>query len=149
MDDMCMSLGGRAVEELIFGKISTGALSDLQHVTRLAYAMVSMYGMNKLIGNISFYDPQNENSFSKPYSEETGKMIDDEVRKLVDLAYLRVKQMLVDKTESVKLIAEELLKREVLFKDDMERLLGKRPYEDPIASEDGTLVPESALNPNI
>jgi len=149
LDDMCMSLGGRAVEELIFGKISTGALSDLQHVTRLAYAMVSMYGMNDKIGNISFYDPQNEGSFSKPYSEETGKMIDDEVRKLVDIAYQRVKQLLVDKTDSVKLIAEELLKREVLFKDDMERLLGKRPYEDPIANEEEPLVPESALNPNI
>ena len=149
LDDMCMSLGGRAVEELIFGKISTGALSDLQHVTRSAYAMVSMYGMNDKIGNISFYDPQNESSFSKPYSEETGKMIDDEVRKLVDQAYQRVKQLLVDKTDSVKLIAEELLKREVLFKDDMERLLGKRPYEDQIANEEGDLVPESALNPNI
>ncbi len=150
LDDMCMSLGGRAVEELIFGKISTGALSDLQHVTRTAYAMVSMYGMNPAIGNISFYDPQNENSFSKPFSEETGKMIDDEVRKLVDMAYQRVKQMLVDKTDSVKMIAEELLKKEVLFKDDMERLLGKRPFEeDAIASEDEPLVPESALNPNI
>jgi len=148
IDDMCMSLGGRAVEELIFGKISTGALSDLQHVTRLAYAMVSMYGMNQAVGNISFYDPQNENSFSKPFSEETGKMIDDEVRKLVDGAYRRVKQMLVDKTDAVKMIAEELLKREVLFKDDMERLLGKRPFEDAIAAEDEALVPEAALNPN-
>ena len=149
LDDMCMSLGGRAVEELIFGKISTGALSDLQHVTRLAYAMVSMYGMNPVIGNISFYDPQNENSFSKPFSEETGKMIDDEVRKLVETAYVRVKQMLVDKTDAVKMIAEELLKREVLFKDDMERLLGKRPYEDAIAADEDPLVPESILNPNV
>ncbi len=148
LDDMCMSLGGRAVEELIFGKISTGALSDLQHVTRLAYAMVSMYGMNNVIGNISFYDPQSEGSFSKPYSEETGKMIDEEVRKLVESAYDRVKQLLVDKTDAVKMIAEELLKREVLFKDDMERLLGKRQYEDAVAAEDEPLVPESALNPN-
>ncbi|GAA4469966.1 ATP-dependent zinc metalloprotease FtsH [Nemorincola caseinilytica] len=135
MDEMCMSLGGRAVEELVFGKISTGALSDLQQVTRMAYAMVSMYGMNSAVGNISFYDPQNENNFSKPYSEETGKLIDDEVRKLVGQAYDRVKQMLYDKLDSVKLIAEELLKREVLFKDDMERLLGKRPYEDNTFAE--------------
>ena len=149
LDDMCMSLGGRAVEELIFGKISTGALSDLQHVTRLAYAMVSMYGMNPVIGNISFYDPQSESSFSKPYSEETGKMIDDEVRKLVDGAYLRVKQLLVDKTDAVKMIAEELLKREVLFKDDMERLLGKRQYEDAVANDEDPLIPESILNPNV
>src|ERR1700748_2196351 len=115
LDDMCMSLGGRAVEELIFGKISTGALSDLQHVTRMAYAMVSMYGMNEVIGNISFYDPQSDSSLTKPYSEETGKLIDDEVRKLVDGAYQRVKQLLTNKVESVKLIAEELLKKEVLF----------------------------------
>ena len=149
LDDMAMSLGGRAVEELVFGKISTGALSDLQHVTRLAYAMVSMYGMSEKVGNISFYDPQSDSSFSKPYSEETGKIIDDEVRKLVDGAYQRVKQLLQDKTDSVKMIAEELLKREVLFKDDMERLLGKRSYEDAIAAEDEPLVPESAVNPNV
>ncbi len=148
LDDMKMSLGGRAVEELIFGKISTGALSDLQHVTRTAYAMVSMYGMNDNVGNISFYDPQNENSFSKPYSEETGKMIDDEVRKLVDGAYQKVKLLLSDKIDSVKMIAEELLKKEVLFKDDMERLLGKRPFEDAIANEE-PFVPDSVLNPNV
>ncbi len=148
LDDMKMSLGGRAVEELIFGKISTGALSDLQHVTRTAYAMVSMYGMNSNVGNISFYDPQNENSFSKPYSEETGKMIDDEVRKLVDEAYQKVKQLLSEKIDSVKTIAEELLKKEVLFKDDMERLLGKRPYDDAIASEE-PFVPDTVLNPNV
>ncbi len=147
LDDMKMSLGGRAVEELIFGKISTGALSDLQHVTRTAYAMVSMYGMSDKVGNISFYDPQNEGSFSKPYSEETGKMIDDDVRKLVDEAYQKVKALLSEKIDSVKLIAEELLKKEVLFKDDMERLLGKRPYEDQIATEE-PFVPDSVLNPN-
>ncbi len=130
LDDMCMSLGGRAVEELVFGKISTGALSDLQHVTRTAYAMVSMYGMNNVVGNISFYDPQNDQSFSKPYSEETGKIIDAEVRKLVEETYQRVKKLLSDKIESVKIIAEELLKKEVLFKDDLERLIGSRPYED-------------------
>jgi AFG3 family protein len=146
MDDMCMSLGGRAVEELVFGKISTGALSDLQHVTRMAYAMVSMYGMSSAVGNISFYDPQNENSFSKPYSEETGKMIDNEVRKVVDSAYQRVKQLLSDKQEAVITIAEELLKKEVLFKDDMERLLGKRPYDDAIASEE-PFVPDTILDP--
>jgi len=145
LDDMCMSLGGRAVEDLVFGKISTGALSDLQHVTRSAYAMVSMYGMNEAVGNISFYDPQNENSFSKPYSEETGKIIDSEVRKLVDNAYQRTKQLLNEKIESVKLIAEELLKKEVLFKDDMERLLGKRTYEDPIAYDEAPVEPQNLV----
>lgn len=142
LDDMCMSLGGRAVEELVFGKISTGALSDLQHVTRMAYAMVSMYGMNDVIGNISFYDPSNENSFNKPYSEETGKLIDTEVRKLVDAAYTRIKDMLQEKIEAVTTIAEELLKKEVLFKDDLERLIGKRPFaEDALAAEAPPMMP--------
>lgn len=129
-DDMCMTLGGRASEEVFFGKISTGALSDLQQVTRTAYAMVSIYGMNERIGNISFYDPQSEGSFQKPYSEETGKLIDQEVKKLSDTAYLRAKALIQDKKEEVRIIAEELLKKEVLFKDDLERLIGKRPFEE-------------------
>lgn len=133
-DDMCMTLGGRAVEALIFGKISTGALSDLQKVTKVAYAMVSVYGMNDKIGNISFYDPQNENGFSKPYSEETGRVIDEEVKKIVDEAYEKVKQLLNEKIEDVKKIAEALLEKEVLFKDDMEALIGKRPYGDTEAA---------------
>jgi cell division protease FtsH len=147
-DDMCMSLGGRAVEELVFGKISTGALSDLQHVTRVAYAMVSMYGMNDVIGNISFYDPQNDQNFTKPYSEETGRLIDDEVRKLVENTYNRVKQLLSEKMDAVKTIAEELLKKEVLFKDDMERLIGKRPYEETPTDEEDDIpsVGSAAVN---
>ncbi len=135
-DRMCMALGGRAVEELIFGKVSTGALSDLQSVTKVAYAMVSIYGMNDIIGNISFYDPQAEAGFTKPYSEETGRIIDHEVRKLVEIAYNRVKALLEDKMESVKIIAEELLKKEVLFKDDLERLIGKRPFEETSLYDD-------------
>lgn len=130
MDDMCMSLGGRAVEELVFGKISTGALSDLQHVTRMAYAMVAMYGMNDVVGNVSFYDPNNDQSFTKPYSEETGKLIDEEARKIIDQAYTRVKHLLTEKMEAVKTIAEELLKKEILYKDDMEKLIGARPFEE-------------------
>lgn len=131
-DRMAMALGGRAVEELVFGKISTGALSDLQQVTRMAYAMVTVYGMNNKIGNISFYDPQNENGFQKPYSEETGKIIDDEVRALSDKAYMRVKNLLKEKMPEVKKIAEALLEKEVLYKDDLELLIGKRPYEEHI-----------------
>lgn len=152
LDDMCMSLGGRAVEELVFGKISTGALSDLQHVTRMAYAMVSMYGMNSVLGNISFYDPQNDQNFTKPYSEETGKIIDDEVRKLIESTYDRVKKLLSEKIDAVRTIAEELLKKEVLFKDDLERLIGKRPYEDANPPEDdippigSTAVSEETYN---
>ena len=140
MDDMCMSLGGRAVEELVFGKISTGALSDLQHVTRMSYAMISMYGMSDKIGNISFYDPQSEGSMIKPYSEETGKMIDDEVRVLVNKAYQKVKDLLSDKIDAVKTVAEELLKKEVLYKDDLERLIGNRPFEDTTIEE--TVAPQ-------
>ncbi len=137
--DMSMSLGGRAVEEIVFGKISTGALSDLQKVTRMAYAMVSVYGMNNKIGNISFYDPQSENNFSKPYSEETGKLIDEEVRKLVEGVYNDTKELLNDKIEAVKTIAEELLKKEVLYKDDLVRLIGPRPFPDN--SEDEAPTP--------
>lgn len=129
-DQMCMTLGGRAVEEIVFGKISTGALSDLQQITRMAYSMVSVYGMTEVIGNVSFYDPQNENGFQKPYSEETGKMIDEEVRKLIDTAYDRVKKLLREKINEVTIIAEQLLDKEVLYKDDMVELLGERPFEE-------------------
>lgn len=128
-DDICMTLGGRAVEDIVFGKISTGAQNDLQVITRMAYAMVTVYGMNDKVGNVSFYDPNNEQSFTKPYSEETAKMIDDEVRLLIDKAYQRTKKLLTDKLPQVKLLAEELLKKEVLYKDDLERLIGKRPYD--------------------
>jgi cell division protease FtsH len=134
----------------MFNKISTGALSDLQSVTKMAYAMVSVYGMNDKIGNISFYDPNNENSFSKPYSEETGKMIDDEVRILVDTSYKRVKQLLQDKFDAVKIIAEELLKKEVLFKDDLEVLIGKRPFQEEIeAPKEETATAQASVSPSL
>jgi cell division protease FtsH len=129
MDMMCMTLGGRAAEELIFGKISTGAQNDLQRITQMAYAMVTVYGMNEKIGNISFYDPANENSFSKPYSEDTAREIDEEVRKLIQEAYDRTLNLLKDKKEQLELIAKELLKKEILFKQDLEDIIGMRPYE--------------------
>jgi AFG3 family protein len=129
-DQICMSLGGRASEELNFNKISTGAQNDLQQITRMAYAMVTVYGMNKKVGNISFYDPAAENQFTKPYSEETSKMIDEEVRNLINDAYNRTKQLLSDKSEQVIKLAEALLSREVLFQSDVEALIGKRPYEE-------------------
>ncbi|HRP88506.1 MAG TPA: ATP-dependent zinc metalloprotease FtsH [Edaphocola sp.] len=131
LDDMTMSLGGRASEQIFFNKISTGALSDLQQVTRTAYAMVSIYGMNAEVGNISFYDPHNENGFQKPYSEETGKVIDQEVKKLADQAFTRAINLLTEKRREVEIIAEELLKKEILYKEDLERLIGKRPFEEP------------------
>jgi cell division protease FtsH len=129
-DQICMTLGGRASEDIFFGKISTGAQNDLQQITRIAYAMVSVYGMNDKVGNISFYDPQTENTFTKPYSEETSRMIDEEVRKLIEAAYVKTKELLSQKKEQVEKLAEALLEKEVLFQSDVEVLIGKRPYEE-------------------
>lgn len=129
-DQICMTLGGRAAEDIFFGKISTGASNDLQQITKIAYSMITVYGMNEKLGNISFYDPAQENYFTKPYSEETGKMIDDEVRKLIDNAYSKTKQLLTEKKSDVEKLAKELLVKEVLFKSDVEALIGKRPFEE-------------------
>jgi AFG3 family protein len=129
-DEMCMTLGGRAAEDVVFSKISTGALSDLERVTKLAYSMVTMYGMNSIIGNVSYYDSkQSDYNFTKPYSESTSQAIDQEVRKLIDEAYQHVRSMLVEKREALESIAQELLKKEILFQSDLEVLIGKRPYE--------------------
>lgn len=129
-DQICMTLGGRASEEIFFNKISTGAQNDLQQITRTAYAMVTVYGMNPKVGNVSFYDPQQENAFTKPYSEETSKLIDEEVRTLIETSYQRTKRLLQDKKEQVIKLAEALLEKEVLFQSDVEALIGKRPYEE-------------------
>ena len=129
-DQMCMTLGGRASEDIFFGKISTGAQNDLQQVTKISYAMVTVYGMNEKVGNVSFYDPQQESVFTKPYSEETGKIIDEEVRGLVEKAYQRTKALLTERKEEVEKIALALLDREVLHQQDVEDLIGKRPYEE-------------------
>ena len=146
---MCMTLGGRASEEIFFGKISTGAQNDLQQVTKMSYAMVTVYGMSEKVGNISFYDPQQENTFTKPYSEETGKLIDDEVRKLVDDAYQRTLALLTDRKEEVEKIALALLNREVLHQQDVEDLIGKRPYgEKKIFAEDAVVVEEKPSAPS-
>jgi len=129
-DEMCMTLGGRAAEDVVFGKISTGALSDLERVTKLAYSMVTMYGMNDRIGNVSYYDSkQSDYAFTKPYSESTSQAIDEEVRKLIDQAYQFVKQMLFDKRDKLEVLAKELLEKEILFQADLEKLIGKRPFE--------------------
>ena len=130
MDQICMTLGGRASEEIFFHKISTGAQNDLQQITRIAYSMVTVYGMNDKVGNVSFYDPAAENSFTKPYSEETSRLIDEEVRKLIDVAYVKTKELLQDKKEQVEKLAEALLDKEVLFQSDVENLIGKRPFEE-------------------
>lgn len=130
IDEMCMALGGRAAEELVFGKISTGALSDLERITKMAYSIVTMYGMNAKLGNVSFYDSkgQNEYGFSKPYSEATSQMIDEEVRTIIDQAYTRTKELLTERRHELEVIAKELLEKEVLLQDDLERLVGKRPF---------------------
>ncbi|MBI1782491.1 MAG: AAA family ATPase, partial [Sphingobacteriales bacterium] len=107
-----------------------GASNDLQQITKMAYSMVTVYGMNDKVGNISFYDPSQENYFTKPYSEETGKIIDEEVRKLIDQAYIRTKQLLTERKMEVEKLAKELLYKEVLFQSDVETLIGKRPYEE-------------------
>lgn len=130
MDQICMTLGGRASEDIFFGKISTGASNDLQQVTKIAYSMITVYGMNSKVGNISYYDPSQENVFTKPFSEETGKMIDEEVRKLIESAYKKTKSLLEEKKSDVEKLARELLKKEVLFKSDVEALIGKRPFEE-------------------
>jgi len=123
-----MTLGGRAAEEIFFGKISTGASNDLQQITRTAYAMVTVYGMNDKVGNVSYYDPAAENTFTKPYSEETGKIIDEEVRKIIDNAYQQTLVLLREKREEVEKLAKALLEREVLHQSDVEELIGKRPF---------------------
>ena len=130
IDDMCMALGGRAAEELIFGKISTGALSDLERITKLAYSIVSIYGMNEKVGNVSFYDSKSSDyKFNKPYSEATAQTIDEEVRKLINFAYDRTKALLSEKREELEKIAQELLEKEILFQSDLEKIIGKRPFE--------------------
>ncbi len=128
-DRMCMTLGGRAAESVFFGKISTGAQNDLDQVTKMAYGMVAVYGMNDKVGNVSFYDMQNQNQFAKPYSDETASLIDDEVRKMIDEQYKRARQLLRDKQKEVVALAEKLLEKEVLLKSDVVKLIGLRPWD--------------------
>ena len=129
LDEMCSALGGRAAEQLMFGKISTGALSDLEKVTKQAYAMVSIYGLNEKVGNISFYDSQGRDAFTKPYSDETAKIIDEEASKIIETQYQRALQILTENKEKLVQLAEKLLEQEVIFKEDLETIFGKRPWE--------------------
>ena len=136
LDQICMTLGGRASEQIFFGKISTGASNDLQQVTRTAYSMITVYGMNEKVGNLSYYDPQQENQFTKPFSEETGKLIDEQARELVEKAYKRTLELLTERKSEVERLAKALLEKEVLFKSDVEALVGKRPHDDEPEEED-------------
>ncbi len=134
LDDMCATLGGRAAELLTFNRISTGALSDLERVTKQAYAMTSIYGLNERVGNISFYDSQGRDSFTKPYSEDTAKIIDEEVSKLIESQYQRALQLLGENQDKLAQLADRLLTSEVIFKEDLEAIFGKRQW-DPIEEE--------------
>ena len=138
LDEMCATLGGRAAEEIIFGKISTGALSDLEKVTKQAYAMVTVYGLNDKIGNLSYYDSSgaNEYGFTKPYSDKTAEVIDAEVSKMVEASYARAKKILSDNKHLLTQLAEKLLEKEVIFKEDLENIFGKRRFEKDIEAEE-------------
>lgn len=159
LDDMCSALGGRAAEKITFGKISTGALSDLEKVTKQAYAMVSIYGLNDKIGNISFYDPHG-NQFTKPYSDETAKTIDEEASKMVENQYQRALKLLEDNKDKLTMLAEKLLEKEVIFKEDLIEIFGKRPWdkeeellkvdpvEETVKPEDITSVKSNVVDNN-
>jgi cell division protease FtsH len=133
LDEMCAALGGRAAESIIFNKISTGALSDLEKVTKQAMAMVTIYGLDEKIGNVSYYDSQNQGyGFTKPYSEETAKIIDQEIKKIIDTQYERAKAILKKHEDTLHQLANKLLESEVIFKEDLETVFGKRPFEKEV-----------------
>ena len=129
LDEMCATLGGRAAEKIIFNKISTGALSDLEKVTKQARAMVTVYGLNKEVGNITYYDSSGNDSFVKPYSEETAKKIDQEISKMIEAQYERALELLDNNKDKLTVLAELLLEKEVIFKDDLQKIFGKRPFD--------------------
>lgn len=148
LDRMCMTFGGRAAEKIVFGKISTGAQSDLDQVTKMAYSMISVFGMNDKVGQISFYGMQNE-SFTKPFSDDTASMIDEEVRNLVNSQYVRAQALLVERRDELEKLAQALLEKEVLVKSDVERLIGPRPHtDDPIAKTTTQTPPIDATKDN-
>ena len=142
LDEMCATLGGRAAEKIIFDKISTGALSDLEKVTKQARAMVTVYGLNDTVGNITYYDSSGNDAFVKPYSEETAKVIDKEISKMIEAQYQRAIELLETHKEKLTVLAELLLEKEVIFKDDLEKVFGKRPFEkeQEIAIENSDVV---------
>ena len=143
LDQMCSALGGRAAEELVFSKISTGALSDLEKVTKQAYAMVSIYGLNKRVGNVSFYDSQGRDAFTKPYSDDTAKVIDQEVSMLIESQYQRALKILGEHRDKLEALAEKLLIDEVIFKENLEEIFGKRQWEPAEIVEESQPAVES------
>lgn len=143
LDEMCATMGGRAAEKVIFNKISTGALSDLEKVTRQARAMVTIYGLNDKLGNITYYDStgQSDYNFSKPYSEETAKVIDTEISKLIEEQYNRAIHLLETNKEKLVQLADILIEKEVIFKDDLENIFGKRPFD-----KESNITPEISID---
>ena len=131
LDEMCATMGGRAAEKVTFDRISTGALSDLEKVTRQARAMVTIYGLNDKIGNVTYYDStgQSEYNFSKPYSDETAKVIDKEISELIEGQYQRAIQILEENKDKLNQLADILIEKEVIFKDDLENIFGKRTFD--------------------
>ena len=129
-DGMCMTMGGRVAEDITFNKISTGAQNDLERITKLAYAMVTVYGMSEKVGNVSFNDQGGEYNFNKPYSDKTAELIDQEVRELITGVYKRTKDLLIEKREGLEALAVKLLEKEILFQSDLEEILGKRPFDN-------------------
>jgi len=153
LDSMCMTMGGRVAEDISFGRISTGAQNDLERITKLAYAMTAVYGMNPRVGNLSFSDSSGESQFQKPYSDQTAELIDDEVRQLIAAVYERTRALLLEKQEGLIQIAEKLLEKEILFQSDLEEILGKRPFANRTTYDefvnggaDGGGVPQTDLN---
>ena len=134
LDDICMTLGGRAAESVVFDKISTGAQSDLDHITRLSYEMIVNYGLSEKIGNVSYYSMLNE-SYQRPFSEQTAFAIDQEVRNIIEAQYERSKSLLREKRRELDALAQALLEKEVLHRADLEQIIGKRPFVDPTPGE--------------
>jgi AFG3 family protein len=147
LDGMSMTMGGRVAEDITFGKISTGAQNDLERITKLAYAMVTIYGMNEKVGNVSFNDTQGEYQFNKPYSEKTSELIDNEVRTLIGDVYQSTKKLLIDKREGLIALANKLLEKEILFQSDLEEILGKRPFDNRTTYDEFVNGPESNQEP--
>ncbi|MCY1632901.1 ATP-dependent zinc metalloprotease FtsH [Marinifilum sp. D737] len=150
LDEMCSTLGGRAAEEITFGKVSTGAQNDLEKVTKQAIAMVSIFGMSDKVGNVSYYDSsgQSDYSFSKPYSEKTAELIDQEVKTLIENSYERAKQVLRNNEEGHNKLAELLLEREVIFSEDLEEIFGKRNFGKEQEAEEKKIVPPTTEGDN-
>ncbi|RKR06992.1 cell division protease FtsH [Maribacter vaceletii] len=148
LDEMCATLGGRAAEKVIFNKISTGALSDLEKVTKQARAMVTVYGLNDEIGNLTYYDSSGQDSygFSKPYSEETARKIDEEISKIIEEQYQRAIEVLTEHKDKLTVLAERLLEKEVIFKEDLEKIFGERLFTDEDKKLESTIIEDTTVN---